>query len=103
MEIVPSAELEVSGPGFEDLDVGLLDAQVRFSRHEQGWLFALLGPGDAALVEAVVDPGDGPGRCVLADRAELPVGGAEAHGTLEGNMRQLGQAQQAWQVVVRFL
>ena len=45
----------------------------------------------------------GPGHSVLVERAELPVGRAEAGGAVEGQVGQLGQAEDVRQVVVGFV
>src|SRR4051795_2469432 len=83
----------VPDPGLERPDVGLGEADIRLGGHEQGRDLALLGPLEATGVKAVVDPGQGAGPGVLLQRFELPVGGAELRAPVEGQMGELGYAQ----------
>ena len=80
----PRARPATSGP--PGLGVGLLEAEVRIGRYEQGWLALLFAPASpfvTALVEVVVDPGQRPAPRELLERPQLPMGGAEAGGAVE--------------------
>ena len=60
------------------------------------------GPGVAALIERVVDPGERPVAGVLVDRPHLPVRGPEPRLAAKGEHRQLGlEAEDLRQAVVR--
>ena len=88
-------------PGLELIGLGLGEAHGRVGRHEQRRAGARGGPGAAALVVGVVDPG---GRAVGArvgvDRAELPVG-AVLGAVGEADVRPAGrQAEQVREVAV---
>ena len=83
-------------PGRQRLGLGLLEAEGGLGRDEQGRVAVgwRSRPLVAALVEGVVDPGEGAVPRVLAQRAQLPVGGAEAGGAVEGQEGQLGQPEE---------
>jgi hypothetical protein len=64
---------------------------------------AALGPGDAGLVDVVVEPGGRAVPCVLVDRVDFPVGGSEHGAPVEDQAGELpkGQLEDERQVLIR--
>ena len=95
---------QAAGPGeSEPRPVGLLEAEVRLGRDQQGRLRPLPRPLVTALVEVVVDPGHRPALRVLVERPELPVGEPKRAAPSKVRWGSSGRPRMLRQVVVRFV
>src|SRR5689334_6415500 len=88
----------VRDPCLKGLDVSVDQPDVRLGRNQEGRRRAPCGPLVTALIEAVVDPGQRAAR-VFVESVELPVRRPELRSPVEGQVGELGNAQDAGKVI----